>query len=127
MKKDSPILFLIILILVIALGIGLVVFLQNSIPDTIKSGSTADNNAKAIVRCEEVLKASLRNPVKAKFSSQKVNDLEKNRYQVTGNIDAPNASGIMSRGNYNCIFNFNTKTFDLLSLEGEDIWIPLKK
>jgi hypothetical protein len=127
MKKDSPILFMIILIVVLALGVAGVIYLQNSVPDTIKSGVSKDNSVKAVVRCEEVVKASLRNAVKAKFSNQKTTPLGKERYQITGKIEAPNASGIIARGNYNCIFNFNTKSFDLLSLEGDDIWTPLKK
>ncbi|HEX7555823.1 MAG TPA: hypothetical protein VF338_04305, partial [Leptolinea sp.] len=60
-------------------------------------------------------------------TSQKVVALGQNRYQVTGNVDAQNATGIIVRGNYNCVFNFDTKSFDLLSLEGDDVWKPLKK
>lgn len=127
MKKDSPVVFILIIIVVLALGVGAVILLQDYVPDTIKAGSSMDNQTKAEVRCEEVVKASLRNAVKAKFSSKKIISLGNDRYQVTGNIDAPNASGIIVRGNYNCVFNFNTKSFDLLSLEGDDIWKPLKK
>jgi hypothetical protein len=109
MKKDSPIVFILIIIVVLALGVGAVILLQDYVPDTIKAGSSMDNQTKAEVRCEEVVKASLRNAVKAKFSSKKIASLGNDRYQVTGNIDAPNASGIIVRGNYNCVFNFNTK------------------
>ncbi len=127
MKKDSPVVFILIILVVLALGVGAVILLQDYVPDTIKSGSSMDDQSKAVIRCEEVVKASLRSAVNAKFSSKKVMSLGNDRYQVTGNIDAPNASGIIVRGNYNCIFNFNTKSFDLLSLEGDDIWKPLKK
>lgn len=126
MKKDSPLLFFIILIGLLALGIGVVIYLQNIVPDTIKSGSSADEQTKAERRCLEVVKAGLRDATKAKFSSQKVVSLGKGRYQCTGNIDAPNATGILVRGNYICVFNSSTKSFDLLSLEGDDVWIPLK-
>jgi hypothetical protein len=127
MRKDSPVLFFIILIGLLALGIGVVIYLQNIVPDTIKSGSSADELTKADRRCLEVVKAGLRDAARAKFSSQKVVSLGKSRYQSTGNVDAPNATGILVRGNYSCIFNSSTKSFDLLSLEGGDIWTPLKK
>jgi hypothetical protein len=116
MKKDSPIIFIIIVVALIGLGVAGVIFLQNLVPDTIKSGSSMDNTAKSVVRCEEVIKASLRSPAKAKFSNQKTSFLGTNRYQVTGNVDAPNASGIVVRGNYNCNRNCDTKSFDLVSL-----------
>lgn len=127
MKKDSPVVFILIVIVALALGIGAVILLQDYVPDTIKTGSSMDNQSKASIRCDEVVKASLRNAAKAKFTGKKTVPLGNNRFQSTGYIDAPNASGIIVRGNYNCIFNFNTKSFDLLSLEGDDIWTPLKK
>jgi Na+-translocating ferredoxin:NAD+ oxidoreductase RnfG subunit len=127
MNKTSPIVILLVIIAVIALGIFGVIYLQQAVPDTIKSNSGGSENTKAATRCVEVVKASLRDAVKAKFSNQRVTTLGKSRYQITGNVDAPNASGIIVRGNYNCIFNFNTKSFDLLSLEGDDVWKPLKK
>jgi hypothetical protein len=127
MNKTSPIVIFLIIIVVIALGILGVIYLQQAVPDTIKSNSGGSENSKAATRCEEVVKASLRDATRAKFSSQRVTSLGKSRYQITGNVDGPNASGIIVRGNYNCIFNFNTKSFDLLSLEGDDVWKPLKK
>ncbi|GAP20817.1 hypothetical protein [Leptolinea tardivitalis] len=127
MNRKSTVLVILIIIAVLILGILGVVYLQGAVPDTIKSNISMGDSDKAKVRCEEVVKASLRNAVKAKFSGQKVDSLGKNRFQVTGKVDAPNASGIIVRGNYNCIFNFNTKSFDLLSLEGDDVWKPLKK
>jgi hypothetical protein len=127
MKNSSPVLVILIILAILGLTVAGVIYLQVHVPDTIKTNVTGSDSKKAVIRCEEVIKASLRNAVKAKFSSQNVKSLSNNRYQVTGNVDAPNASGIIVRGNYNCIFNFNTKSFDLLSLEGDDVWKPLKK
>jgi hypothetical protein len=127
MKKSSPLIVILIILAILAIAVAGVVYLQNNVPDTIKSNVSGSDSKKAVIRCEEVIKASLRNAAKAKFSSQKVTPLSNNRYQVIGNVDAPNASGILVRGNYNCIFNFNTKSFDMLSLEGDDVWKPLKK
>jgi len=128
MNKLSPIVVFLIIILIIGVTAFGVYLLQVYVPDTIKTSSSGSDSSKAATRCEEVVKASLRDATKAKFSSQKVSTQGKNRYQITGNVDGPNVSGIMVRGNYNCIFNFNTKSFDLLSLEGDvDIWKPLKK
>jgi hypothetical protein len=127
MKNSSPVVVFLIIIAILALTVAGVIYLQVNVPDTIKSNVSGSDSKKAVIRCEEVIKASLRNAVKAKLSSQNVKSLSNNRYQVTGNVDAPNASGILVRGNYNCIFNFNTKSFDLLSLEGDDVWKPLKK
>lgn len=127
MKKDSPVIFFLILLGLLALGIGAVIFLQQYVPDTIKAGSSMSEKSKAEGRCLEVVKAALRYPAKAKFSSQAVDLLGKNQYQATGNVDAPNASGIIVRGHYICVFNTSTKSFDLLSLEGDDVWKPLQK
>jgi len=127
MKNSSPVIVILIILAILGLTIAGVIYLQVNVPDTIKSNVSGSDSKKAVIRCEEVVKASLRNAVKAKFSSQNVKPLSNNRYQVTGNVDAPNASGILVRGNYNCIFNFNSKSFDLLSLEGDDVWKPLKK
>jgi len=128
MNKPSPLVVFLIIILIIGVTAVGVYLLQVYVPDTIKSSSSGSDSTKASTRCVEVVKASLRDATKAKFSSLKTSNLGKNRYQITGNVDGPNASGIMVRGNYNCIFNFNTKSFDLLSLEGDvDVWKPLKK
>ena len=127
MKNPSPVIVILIIIVILSLAILGVYYLQNIVPGTFKPEVSGSDSKNAIVRCTEVLKASLRNAEKAKFSNQKVNQLGNNRYQIIGNVDAPNASGIIVKGNYNCIFNFNTKSFDLLSLEGDDVWKPLKK
>jgi hypothetical protein len=128
MNKPSPLVIFLAIILIIGVTVVGVYFLQKYVPDTIKTNTSGSESSKAATRCIEVVKASLRDATKAKFSGQKINILGKSRYQITGNVDGPNASGIMVRGNYNCIFNFNTKSFDLLSLEGDvDIWKPLKK
>lgn len=127
MNKSSPLVIFLVIIILIAIVIAGVIYLQQAVPDTIKSNTAGSESTKAATRCIEVVKASLRDAVKTKFSSQKVIILGKSRYQITGNVDGPNASGIIVRGNYNCIFNFNTKSFDLLSLEGDDVWKPLKK
>jgi hypothetical protein len=127
MKNSSPVVVILIILAILGLTVAGVIYLQVNVPDTIKSNISGSDSKKAVIRCEEVIKASLRNAVKAKFSSQNVKSLSNNRFQVTGNVDAPNASGILVRGNYNCIFNFNSKSFDLLSLEGDDVWKPLKK
>ncbi|BCY18279.1 MAG: hypothetical protein GYA12_02095 [Chloroflexi bacterium] len=127
MNKPSPLIIILVIVAVIGLTTAAVVFLQKYVPDTIKSSSEGSENAKAARRCEEVVKASMRDATRAKFTGQKVVTVGKGRYQITGSVDGPNASGIMVRGYYNCIFNFNTKSFDLLSLEGDDVWKPLKK
>lgn len=126
MKNKSTLLFIVIAILCLALGVGAVIIARNYVPDI--TGPTGSNNSeKAQIRCEEVIRASLRVPEQGNFRSQKVEALSESQYKVTGTIDAPNASGVIVRGNYICTFNFNTKSFDLLSLEGDDIWKPLKK
>jgi hypothetical protein len=127
MNKPSPLVIFFVIVLIIAVTTAGVYFLQKYVPDTIKSSTSGSESSKAAIRCIEVVKASMRDATKAKFSSQKVSPQGNNRYQITGNVDGPNASGILVRGNYNCIFNFNTKSFDLLSLEGDDVWKPLKK
>ncbi len=127
MNKPSPLVIFLVIIAVIGLTTAAVIFLQEYVPDTIKSSSEGSENTKAAIRCEEVVKASMRDATRAKFTGQKVVTVGKGRYQITGNVDGPNASGIIVRGYYNCIFNFNTKSFDLLSLEGDDVWKPLKK
>jgi hypothetical protein len=127
MNKSSPlVIFLVITIVILVTVIG-VMLLQQYVPDTIKTNTSGSENSKAAVRCIEVIKASLRDAAKAKFTGQRITSLGQSRYQIIGNVDAPNASGIIVRGNYNCIFNFNTKSVDLLSLEGDDVWKPLKK
>lgn len=128
MNKPSPLVIFLVIILIIGITVVGVYLLQKYVPDTIKSNSSGSDSTKAATRCVEVVKASLRDATKSKFSNQKVIPQGINRFQITGNVDGPNASGIMARGNYNCIFNFNTKSFDLLSLEGDvGIWKPLKK
>lgn len=119
-------LFIVVAVACLALGVVAVIVMRNYVPD-LKGTSSTDNTSKALARCEEVIKASLRGPDQASFRSQKVTALGSDRYQVTGTIDAPNVTGVIVRGSYNCIFNFSTKSFDLLSLEGDDIWKPLKK
>jgi hypothetical protein len=126
MKIQSIVIIVIIAIACLGLGVGGVILMRNYVPNLEgPTGKTESENAR--IRCDEVIRASLRNTSQANFRSQKVSDLGEKRYQVTGSIDAPNATGVMVRGNYICIFNFNTKSFDLLSLEGDDIWKPLKK
>jgi len=110
----------------LVIGVSAVIFMQNNFSGLTGLGGK-DDITDAQMRCEDVIKASLRDAVQAKFRNQKAITLKDNRYQFTGLIDAPNATGIIVRGNYNCIFNYNTRTFDLLSLEGDDIWKPLKK
>jgi hypothetical protein len=127
MKKDSPLIFIIIVIVILTISVFGVIYLQNVVPDPVKEGASQSTSAKAVTRCEEVIKAGLRNAAKSKLTGQKVTDLGNSRFQVTGYVDGPNASGIIVRGNYNCIFNFNSKAFDMLSLEGDDVWKPLKK
>jgi len=125
MNKNTLIM-IVVIFACLALGLFGVIYLQQILPDvTGKSGS--DNSTKSLVRCEEVVRASLIDADRAQFRNQKVTSLGNDRYQIVGSLDAPNASGIMLKGNYNCIFNFKTKAFDLLSLEGDDIWKPLKR
>lgn len=126
MKNRSTILLFAIAVVCLILGVGAVIVMKNYVPD-ITGPSGSDDRTRAQLRCEEVVKASLRNAVEAKFRSQRITSVGDNRYQVTGTIDGPNATGVIVRGNYICVFNFNTKSFDLLSLEGDDIWKPLKK
>lgn len=126
MKKDSPVVLFLIIVIFVVIGVFGVLYLQEAVPDPARENASRGDSEKAAIRCEEVVKAGLRNADKASLSGQKIKDLGNNRYQITGNVDAPNASGIIVRGNYNCIFNFNTKSFDLLSLEGDDVWKPLK-
>jgi hypothetical protein len=126
MNNKSLLIFIAISIACLALGVGGVILMKNYVPNL--EGQTGKNDSeKAQIRCEEVIKASLRDSLQASFPSQKTTALGDNRYQVTGTVDAPNATGVMVKGNYICIFNFTSKSFDLLSLEGEDIWKPLKK
>jgi hypothetical protein len=127
MNKTSPLVIFLVIVLIIGVTVVGVLLLQKFIPDTIKTNTSGSESSKAAVRCVEVIKASMRDATRAKLSSQKTIILGNSRYQITGNVDGPNASGIIVRGNYNCIFNFNTKSFDLLSLEGDDVWKPLKK
>ena len=126
MKKDSPVAIFLIIVVLTVIGILGVIYLQNAIPDPAKVNANRGDAEKAAIRCEEVVKAGLRNAAKATLSGQRIKDLGENRFQVNGNVDAPNASSIIVRGNYNCIFNFNSKSFDLLSLEGDDVWKPLQ-
>jgi hypothetical protein len=126
MKNRSTVIFVVAAIICLALGVVAVIFARDFVPD-ITGPTGSDNVSKAQIRCDEVVKASLRGPDKAKFRNQKTISLGGDRYQSTGIIDAPNATGIIVRGNYTCVFNSNTKSFDLLSLEGDDIWKPLKK
>jgi hypothetical protein len=126
MNNKSLLIFILIAVACLALGVGGVLLMQNYVPSL--EGPTGSNESdKARIRCEEVIKASLRAPDQANFRSTKTTTVGEHRYQVTGSLDAPNATGVIVRGNYNCIFNFNTKSFDLLSLEGDDVWKPLKK
>jgi hypothetical protein len=127
MNKPSPLVIFLVITVIILATVIVVMLLQQYVPDTIKTNTSGSENSKAAIRCEEVVKASLRDAAKAKFTGQRITSLGQSRYQIVGNVDAPNASGIIVRGNYNCIFNFNTKSFDLLSLEGDDVWKPLKK
>ncbi|MEI8132162.1 MAG: hypothetical protein WCG34_06995 [Leptolinea sp.] len=126
MKTRSVILFIVIAVACLALAVGAVLLAQNIAPD-ITGPTGANDRENAGIRCKEVITASLRNMDQAKYRSQKITSLGNNRYQVTGTIDAPDASGVTVRGNYICVFNFNTKFVDMLSLEGDDIWKPLKK
>jgi hypothetical protein len=123
MKNRSILMFIFIAIACLVIGVGGVILMRTIVPGL--GGLNHEDDSK--MRCEDVVKASLRDSVKAKFRNQKSIVLDDNRYQNTGLVDAPNATGIIVRGNYNCIFNYNTRTFDLLSLEGDDIWKPLKK
>jgi len=118
--------FLLVAVACLALAVGAVILARTYVPD-IKGPTGSDDAEKAGIRCNEVITASLRDMEQAKFRSQKISPLGNNRYQVTGTIDAPNATGVIVRGNYICVFNFNTKFVDKLSLEGDDIWKPLKK
>lgn len=126
MKNRSTLIFIVVALVCLALGVVAVIFSRNYVPD-ITGPTGSDNVSKAQIRCDEVVRASLREPDKAKFRNQKTISLGGDRYQSTAFVDAPNATGVTARGNFTCIFNFNTKSFDLLSLEGDDIWKPLKK
>jgi hypothetical protein len=126
MNNRTTILIFVITGLCLVLGVVGVVLIRNYVPD-ITGPTGADNSAKAQIRCDEVIRASLRSPDRANFRSHNTISLGGDKYQVTGTIDAPNATGVVVRGNFICTFNFNTKSFDLLSLEGDDIWKPLKK
>jgi hypothetical protein len=127
MKNRSTFLFLVIAIICLALGVVAVIVMRNYVP-SITGSTVGGDSSKAKTRCEEVVRASLRSQDEGKFRSQKIVSLSDNRYQVTGTIDGPNATGVIVRGSYICIFNFTTKSFDKLSLEGDDdIWKPLQK
>jgi hypothetical protein len=126
MNNRTTILIFVITGVCLVLGVVGVVLLRNYVPD-ITGPTGADNSEKAQIRCDEVIRASLRVPDRANFRSHNTSYLGGDKYQVTGTIDAPNATGVVVRGNFICTFNFNTKSFDLLSLEGDDIWKPLKK
>ncbi len=68
MNKDSPIIFFIILIVILALGVLGVIYLQGIVPDPVKEGATKSDSEKATIRCEEVVKAALRNAAKSKLT-----------------------------------------------------------
>lgn len=108
-------------------GILGVIYLQGVVPDPAKENANRGNSEKAAIRCEEVVKAAVRNSAKSSLSGQKIKDLGNDRYQVTGYVEGPNASGINVKAYYDCIFNFNSKSFDRLSLEEDlSIWKPLQ-
>jgi hypothetical protein len=126
MTNRSTLIFIIVAVVCLVLGVVAIVYSRNYLPD-ITGPTGSDSVSKAQIRCDEVVKASLREPDKAKFRNEKTIALGGDRFQTTSSIDAPNATGVIVRGNFTCVFNSNTKSFDLLSLEGDDIWKPLKK